>query len=86
MLLVLVAVCAWWWGSARAVPSSAAEVVARSGAAGATVVVGPGDTLWAIAGEHVPPGGDVLGYAATIAERNGVRASALQPGSVLVLP
>lgn len=51
-----------------------------------TVVVGHGDTVWDLAREHVPAGMTVQDYAWLVVEHNDVTATALQPGTVLVLP
>lgn len=94
VVLVLAVALGWYLAAARATASGAAEAAperaatagASSSVVGARVVVDEGDTLWHLALEHAPPGADVLGYAATVAEANGVRASSLRPGSVLVMP
>jgi LysM domain len=51
-----------------------------------TVVVGPGQTLWDIAAQYAPADRDRTAWAAEIAERNGVDAQAVRPGTPLVLP
>ncbi|MDP9023179.1 MAG: LysM peptidoglycan-binding domain-containing protein, partial [Actinomycetota bacterium] len=52
----------------------------------ARVVVGPGDTVWDLAAAHLPAGEDLPSYVAEVVERNRVDATALAPGTVLVLP
>lgn len=52
----------------------------------ARVVVEPGDTVWDLAAARLPAGEDLRGYVAEVVERNRVDATALPPGSVLLLP
>lgn len=54
--------------------------------ASVTVVVGEGDTVWDLAGRHVPAGVDRAVYVAEVVAANDVDAGALVPGSVLRLP
>lgn len=61
-----------------------AETAPEAGRARA-VRVQPGDTLWAIAGEHAPPGTDVRAYVDALIELNGLEG-ALQAGTRLRLP
>ncbi len=49
-------------------------------------VVAPGDTIWDIAGPHVPEGTDLQSYVAEVILLNDVDPAALEPGSVLDLP
>jgi nucleoid-associated protein YgaU len=49
-------------------------------------VVAQGDTLWAIAGEHVADGADIRVYIDAIKERSGISSSSLQVGQVLQIP
>lgn len=59
--------------------------VAQGGEAAATVVVQPGDTLWAIAAEHYP-GDDTRGRVDQIERLNGLRSPAIEAGETLRLP
>lgn len=54
-------------------------------AAGSTVVVQPGDTLWAIA-SRVAPKADPRVTVQQIIDRNGLAGASVQAGQVLVLP
>ena len=49
-------------------------------------VVNPGDTLWAIAADHVPPGEDIRRLIADIRETSGIQSSVIYPGQVLLIP
>ncbi|HET8739747.1 MAG TPA: LysM peptidoglycan-binding domain-containing protein [Acidimicrobiia bacterium] len=49
-------------------------------------VVRSGDTLWAIASEHVGDDGDVRFLVEAIKERSGLATSDLQVGQVLLIP
>lgn len=70
----------------------AATVLAASASSSASpaavtaVVVERGDTVWDMAARHASPGVDRIGYVRRVVELNGVDASALQPGTVLLLP
>ena len=52
----------------------------------ATVVVGPGETVWDIASEYLPAGGSTHAYVAEILAYNDVQAASIAPGAVLQLP
>jgi hypothetical protein len=84
VLLLLVVLLAVTWGvlagTARPSGASAPPPPAR------TVVVQPGDTLWALAQDHAPAGVATLEYVALVEQLNGVRAGALRPGTPLHLP
>ncbi|HEX7105567.1 MAG TPA: LysM peptidoglycan-binding domain-containing protein [Acidothermaceae bacterium] len=56
-----------------------------AGAAGSTVVVQPGDTLWAIA-SRVAPKADPRVVVQQIIDRNGLASASVQAGQLLVLP
>ena len=49
-------------------------------------VVTHGDTLWAIAADHVPPGEDIRRLIADIRETSGIQSSVIYPGQVLLIP
>ena len=49
-------------------------------------VVHQGDTLWAIAADHSPPGEDIRHLIADIREVSGIESSALYPGQILLIP
>jgi hypothetical protein len=72
------------WGLATAAQGSRPPAGAADQPA--VVVVQPGDTLWALARDHAPPGVATLEYVAAIEAANGVRAGALVPGTPLRLP
>ena len=57
----------------------------RTGKPPATVVVGPGETLWEIAERH-DPDGDPRITIRRIADLNGLADSVVQPGQRLRLP
>ncbi|MCB9372101.1 MAG: LysM peptidoglycan-binding domain-containing protein [Microthrixaceae bacterium] len=71
---------------AAATPAGApAAVEPTEVAPGATsVVVGPGDTLWGVARQITPAGGDVAGTVERLVARNG-GVTVLQPGMRLLL-
>ncbi len=50
-----------------------------------TVVVGPGDTLWAIAARHFP-GDDVRQIVGEIQQLNRLTSATIQPGEELLVP
>ncbi|MGA8015755.1 MAG: LysM peptidoglycan-binding domain-containing protein [Candidatus Dormiibacterota bacterium] len=50
-----------------------------------TVVVGSGDTLWAIAARRLP-GDDVRQMIAEIQQLNGLTSATIQPGEELLVP
>lgn len=50
-----------------------------------SVVVGPGDTLWQVAGE-IAPGADTAEVVRRLREVNGLRGNTVQPGQVLTVP
>ncbi|MFB9330456.1 LysM peptidoglycan-binding domain-containing protein [Paenibacillus aurantiacus] len=50
------------------------------------IVVGTGDTLWAIASELKGSGEDVREVIYSIKQRNGLRESALHAGQSLIIP
>ncbi len=64
---------------------SAAVTPTAGGAAGSTVTVQPGDTLWAIA-SRVAPKADPRVVVQKIIDRNGIAAASIQAGQVLALP
>ncbi len=65
----------------------ASGVAARDSEAGSvTVTVVPGDSLWGLAVEATPAGGDVRAMLFEIEQRNGLTDSRLQPGQSLVIP
>ncbi len=49
-------------------------------------VVTAGDTLWAIAADHVSPDEDIRHLIADIRESSGIQSSAIFPGQVLLIP
>ncbi len=66
-------------------PGAAPSVLPSSVSPGATsVVVGPGDTLWGIARQVTPAGGDVAATVDRLVARNG-GVSSLQPGMRLAI-
>ena len=79
-LLCLVVVGIAAVGVLRSEASSDASVLT------ATVVVGPGDTVWDIAREYTPAGVAPQAYVAQVLRYNDVDATAIQPGTVLQLP
>ena len=83
-LLVLLVVLAMGLGIASlwALRSEASSEPAVA----ATVVVGPGDTVWDIAHEYVPAGVHPQAYVAAVLRHNDLDAGALAPGMVLELP
>lgn len=68
-------------GTAGAAPAVLPTAVAPSATA---VVVGPGDTLWGIARQITPAGGDVAATVDHLVARNG-GVTALEPGMRLLL-
>ncbi len=65
----------------------ASGVAARDSANGSvTVVVDTGDTLWDLAVQTTPPGGDVRATVFEIRENNGLTGSELRPGQTLTIP
>ena len=52
----------------------------------ATVVVGPGETVWDIAVEYLPEGTMPQVYVADILRHNDIDPAAVAPGAVLQLP
>ena len=69
-------------GTAWAMRSEAAP----DGVVEATVVVGPGETVWDIATEYVPDGVHPQAYVAHVLRYNGLEATAVMPGTALRLP
>ncbi len=65
-----------------------ASAVHAAGAGSDTTVhlVRSGDTLWAIAAELSPDGGDVREVVATIRTINGMDSSVIVPGQVIEIP
>jgi nucleoid-associated protein YgaU len=59
--------------------------VAQGGEAAATVVVQPGDTLWAIAAERYP-GDDTRARVDQIERLNGLQSPVIEAGETLRLP
>lgn len=51
-----------------------------------TVVVTPGDTLWAMATEHAPRGMDRRDYLYEVLKANDLTSSLVYPGQEIVLP
>lgn len=62
------------------------EAAPDATAVAATVVVGPGDTVWDIAHEYVPAGVHPQAYVAAVLRHNDIDATAVVPGTVLELP
>ena len=62
------------------------EAASDTGPVEATVVVAPGETVWDIAAEYVPPGAHPQAYVAEVLRYNDLTASAVLPGTVLRLP
>lgn len=50
------------------------------------VEVLPGDTLWQIAGEYMPPDMDLRESVYVICQQNDISASELQAGQILKIP
>ncbi len=75
---------------ARSLEARADDATGAAGGAteSATVEhrVRSGDTLWAIASEHVAPGDDVRVLIEDIRTVNGLTSSVIRPGQVLVIP
>lgn len=67
------------------VAAANSDAVGPAGVASATVVVGPGETLWQVASE-VAPGVDTAGMVRQLRELNGLGSAPLQPGQVLAIP
>lgn len=63
----------------------AKAALGAGGVPGATVVVQPGDTLWAIAAAHYPSD-DVRGRVADIERLNGLSSPTIEAGETLRLP
>lgn len=59
---------------------------APDGIVEATVVVGPGETVWDIATEYVPAGVHPQAYVAQVLRYNDLEATAVMPGTALRLP
>ena len=59
---------------------------APDGIVEATVVVGPGETVWDIATEYVPDGVHPQAYVAQVLRYNDLEATAVMPGTALRLP
>lgn len=68
-------------GPGREAPAGSATT-----AGAATVVVGPGDTVWDLAAVNRPPGREPSSYVAEVVALNGLDPSRLRPGTVLRLP
>lgn len=85
VVLVIMAVAVLTFVVSASLQSQASDVRGDAGLE-ATVVVGPGDTVWDIAVDYLPAGEHAHAYAARILQHNGVEASAVAPGSVLRLP
>lgn len=49
-------------------------------------VVNVGDTLWSIAGVHLPSGGDVRSLIYEIRDLSGLESSLIRPGQILLIP
>ena len=79
--VVLVVLAAWLLGMVPA--RSAAGTPAQ---APVVVVVRPGDTVWELARPLTPAGESPLAYVQEVIAANGVDGTALQPGTVLLLP
>lgn len=80
IILVIVSVGVWTATALRSEASGDAGTVA------ATVVVGPGETVWDIAAEYLPEGQSAHGYVARVLRYNDIDAAAVAPGTVLQLP
>lgn len=86
-LLVLLLVVAVAAGAVTAARAALASPPAPAGPAlEVAVVVAPGDTLWDFAGRYAPADVDRAGWVARVADRNGVDAGALRPGTSLLVP
>lgn len=70
-------------GGRSAAPAPAG--IGAGAATGSTVVVQPGDTLWAIA-SRLAPKADPRVVVQQIIDRNGLAGASVQAGQVLVLP
>lgn len=70
---------------ARAVTGTAVQARPRHETA-RVVVVGPGDTLWAIAERYEEPGADPRARIDAIARLNGIDAGSIYPGQSLQVP
>ena len=77
-VLVILVVLAAGWGLARVVVGDTATTVT-------TVVVQPGDTLWAIATAHYPDA-DPRERVDAIEQLNGLAGPQIEAGEVLRLP
>ncbi len=49
-------------------------------------VIQPGETLWSIAGQHTPAGGDVRATVYALKQMNGLQGGAIRAGAELVVP
>lgn len=96
LLAVLLALVVWWPPAVNAGTESVGVGIRdpRSGGDGASLGVGsalrrhlvvPGDTVWELA-EALAGGGDPRPVVDRIIQINGVRATRLRPGAVLLLP
>ena len=65
---------------------SSVRLYAASAQRYATVVVRPGDTLWAIAASHTSSGSDVQEMIDRITDANHLQSESLQPGQHLRIP
>jgi hypothetical protein len=81
-LAVVTLVCLTVWGALALHSEASVDPATVS----ATVVVGPGDTIWDIAEEYLPAGQSTHAYVARVLRHNGVDAAAVRPGAVLQLP
>lgn len=61
-------------------------VMDSSPSAGVSVTVHTGDSLWQLAQQHTPAGGDPREVVADIIELNQLTSTTLQAGQVLVMP
>jgi nucleoid-associated protein YgaU len=71
---------AWWAATAPRSDARPLPVPYRS------VVVRPGDTLWALADRYGPPTVDPRVWIDRVERANGLRGALLRPGQVLVIP
>ncbi|HEX9643941.1 MAG TPA: LysM peptidoglycan-binding domain-containing protein [Acidimicrobiia bacterium] len=74
-IVVVIALLLLSTGSAAAVPGPSEPYTVRTG-----------DTLWDLAAERTPGGGDVRATVHTIKIANGLASSVIAPGQTLELP
>jgi hypothetical protein len=71
---------------AFAVSAKADDAVVPPGVTYVDHLVQTGDTLWDIAGDHTPAGGDVRNVIVDIKTANHLDSSVIVPGQVLLIP